>query len=390
MLPSTLADPRLRRPQGSALAEVLRIAVSDPRLVGRAPGYFHAVDLLRGLAALAILFWHYSHFYTLGDSATVPHATSDDPLYAVFRLMYDHGGNAVQLFWLISGFTFSAVYTRRPVTTRVFAVHRFARLYPLHLLTLLCVAALQLASERTVGHTQIYGNNDWPHFLDQLCLTSGWGPTIRFSFNGPIWSVSVELLMYALFWLLLPRLFVAGAVAPVLLASVSLALSRFGPFAHILQGGFFFFTGCGLFPVFLACRDRVWTKLLAAGVPIACALVLLGRWHAVGPGSTLLFVGLVLAATFVDVERRSRRAARAMKWLGDNTYGTYLWHVPVQIALLTIVDRAGLGRGLFSSPLFLLCYLAGVVIIARASFVWFERPSRTYLNRAGSGVPAAG
>lgn len=368
----------------------IHVALSDPRRAAPVPGYFYAVDLLRGSAALAILFWHYTHFFTLG-TRNLPHATRDDPLYGPFWLLYDHGGNAVQLFWIISGFTFSSVYTRRVVSTRVFAAHRFARLYPLHLLTLLCVAGLQIASGKLLGHPSIYADNDLPHFVDQLLLTSGWGPTIRFSFNGPIWTVSVELLIYGLFWLLLPRLFVAGLVVPMLLAVVSLALSRYGPFAHILQGGFFFFAGCGLYPVFLACRGRRWASLAAAGVPLAAALALFIRWHAVGPGSALLCMGLLLGAAFVDAERLRPRARRVMKWLGDNTYGTYLWHVPVQILVLIVVEHGGWSRSLFLRPAFLVAYLATVIVLARVSFLLFEHPWRERLNaRLAPRAPVAG
>lgn len=362
-----------------SVAEMTRVALSDPRRAEKVPGYFHAVDLLRGLAALSILFWHYGHFYTLG-TVDLPHRAQDYPLFAPFRLLYLHGGNAVQLFWLISGFTFSAVYTRRAVTTRVFAGHRFARLYPLHLLTLLCVATLQLASERMLGHPSIYANNDAAHFVDQLFLTSGWGAEARFSFNGPIWTVSVELLVYALFWLALPRLFVAGLVVPMLLAVVSLALSRFGPFAHILQGGFFFFAGCALYPVVLACHARRWAKLVVTGVPIAAAAMLLAWRHAVGPGSALLCMGLLLGAAFVEGRRLSPAVRRVTRWLGDNTYGTYLWHVPVQIAVLIVVEHWGVSRTLFARPAFLLCYLATVIVLARGSFVLFEHPWRERLN----------
>src|SRR5262249_51899910 len=44
-------------------------------------------------------------------------------------------------------------------------------------------------------------NNHIPHFLAQLFMASDWGLARSESFNGPIWSVSVEVLVYAFFFL---------------------------------------------------------------------------------------------------------------------------------------------------------------------------------------------
>jgi peptidoglycan/LPS O-acetylase OafA/YrhL len=336
--------------------------------------YFYGVDLIRGLAALSIIFWHYHHFFT----ASYP--TSKFPAYGALWLLYDHGGNAVQLFWLISGFTFSSVYTRRKSSTRGFAVHRFARLYPLHLLTLLVVAGLQALSLSVTGHFFIYQDNDLVHFIDQLLLTPGWGTTIRFSFNGPIWTVSVEILIYAVFWVLLPILFSRGLLIPIAIAAVSLALSRFGPAAHILQGGFYFFTGCALLPVFVAYGSARWLMAGLALLPLTLAFAVFAELHSVGIGSILLCAALLLGASQIKV-KKGTRSASFMKWMGDNTYGTYLWHVPVQIAILMIVTRFGVPQEIFLRPGFLLFFLLLVIVLSRLSFVCYERPLRSYLSR---------
>jgi peptidoglycan/LPS O-acetylase OafA/YrhL len=368
----------------------LRTVLSPPA-PGSATGYFHAIDLLRGIAALSILFWHYVHFYMVG-TVVRGYDPTRNPFYDQLWLLYDHGGNAVQLFWLISGFTFAVVYTQRQATTRTFVIHRFARLYPLQLVTLCVVAALQIASVRLLGHGWIYADNDLPHFVDQLLMTDGWGPTIRFSFNGPTWTVSVELLVYALFWVLLTRLFARGALFPLVIAVASLGLSRLGPFQHILQGGFFFFVGCALYPVFLACRGWRAAMALTVGLPLAAAAVVLERWHAVGAVSMLVLVSAVLGAAFVNVERLPAMARRVCRWVGDNTYGIYLWHVPVQITILTGASLLALPRTIFLSPAFLIGFVAVTVGLARTSFLLIERPSRSFLNarfsRPGPGAQA--
>lgn len=80
----------------------------------------------------------------------------------------------VQVFWIISGFFFAVVYLGRAVTIRQFVIHRFARLYPLHFLTLLFVELLQGLALSLIGHTLFYENYDWPHFALQLGFVSDW------------------------------------------------------------------------------------------------------------------------------------------------------------------------------------------------------------------------
>lgn len=167
-------------------------------------GRFQWVDALRGIAAMVIVVNHYHHFYLADayDRAAIPeveyfpYASILMPLYGPFA------ANAVELFWLISGFVFAHVYLAREASAWEFGVARFARLYPLHFATLIYVAAMQSVSQSMVGHWQVYGNNDVKHFFLQVFMSSNWSNWDRgLSFNGPIWSVSLEISIYALFFI---------------------------------------------------------------------------------------------------------------------------------------------------------------------------------------------
>lgn len=64
---------------------------------------FYFIDLLRGFAALSILFWHYQHFYYIKASQSTLIDKSIQPFYKQLSLFYEHGGEAVQLLghiWL--------------------------------------------------------------------------------------------------------------------------------------------------------------------------------------------------------------------------------------------------------------------------------------------------
>src|SRR5690606_13446721 len=144
------------------------------------------------------------------------------------------------------GFVFSHVYHGRAATTRSFLVNRFARLYPLHILTLFVVAALQWVAMQRLGYTPIHGTYDLAHFEPQLFMAPG---SLREaggdSFNGPIWSVSVEIVIYAAFW------FGRGAISrmglPLVLALVAgfyFAHQQFSEISMVFACGFYFFLGC--------------------------------------------------------------------------------------------------------------------------------------------------
>src|SRR6478735_5925794 len=100
------------------------------------------LDLLRGVAALSVAVFHYTGFLMLPGQ--VASDVSDQPLRWLLWPFYLYGGAAVQFFWLLSGIVFQRVYGGRNV--REFWLRRFARLYPLHFVTLLIMAALNAAN----------------------------------------------------------------------------------------------------------------------------------------------------------------------------------------------------------------------------------------------------
>ncbi|WWL43599.1 hypothetical protein V5O39_17130 [Pseudomonas parakoreensis] len=76
-------------------------------------------------------------------------------------------------------------------------MERFSRIYPLHLLTFLAVALLQKIYSAHTGNAFVYPFNDAWHALLNVFLAPAWGLEQGWSFNGPAWSISVEVLLYA-------------------------------------------------------------------------------------------------------------------------------------------------------------------------------------------------
>jgi peptidoglycan/LPS O-acetylase OafA/YrhL len=104
---------------------------------------FYSLDVLRGVAALGVVLWHWQHFFFVG-SRLGAYDASQAPLYSLAFIFYDKGWLGVDLFFSLSGFVFFWLYSARisegSISTGRFAWLRFSRLYPLHLLTL-CAGA---------------------------------------------------------------------------------------------------------------------------------------------------------------------------------------------------------------------------------------------------------
>src|SRR6185437_3680142 len=73
---------------------------------------------------------------------------------------------------------------------------------PLHFATLCLVGALNYLYLYEHGQFFVYVYNDLRHFVLNLLFASGWGLETDYSFNGPAWSISAEVLFYLLFFMI--------------------------------------------------------------------------------------------------------------------------------------------------------------------------------------------
>jgi peptidoglycan/LPS O-acetylase OafA/YrhL len=163
-----------------------------------------ALDALRGVAALAVVAWHWQHFFSISGRWQPGWTRSMQPFFWLLKPLYVQGWAAVDLFFVLSGFVFFWLYGESIREGRVragaFALMRFSRLYPLQVLALIVVAVLQSLYFARIGSFFIYQDNDWRHFILHLGLVQNWWPNMPQSFDGPSWSISVEVLLYVIFF----------------------------------------------------------------------------------------------------------------------------------------------------------------------------------------------
>ncbi|MDI3207707.1 acyltransferase [Pseudarthrobacter sp. AL07] len=170
---------------------------------------------LRFFAAMAVVLYHLRIYVPqLSDGLAV----------------FGYGFTGVTFFFILSGFVLAWSY-RSDVRSGRFYWNRFARIWPLHMLTMIAsiwIPLLSATSSATFSAVPFV-----------VTLTQAWIPGSPFltSFNGVSWSLSCEAFFYLLFPLLFRKLgshrsvaWIAGGVL-VALALVGLSLSSFASFS---------------------------------------------------------------------------------------------------------------------------------------------------------------
>jgi peptidoglycan/LPS O-acetylase OafA/YrhL len=378
------------------------------------PRHFYSLDALRGVAALSVVLFHWRQFFFVGPAPS-PVDESSFPLFTWLRPFYMHGNRAVDLFFCLSGFIFFWLYAEkiqdRAISAKEFWVLRFSRLYPLHFLTLLVVAAEERFALWRQGSFVIVPNNDLYHFALQLVFASSWGFERGYSFNGPIWSVSVEIVLYAVFFLVCTLRFNRWWQL-LLLVGGGFAVMRLGLW-EIGRGLFSYFIGGLAFLFFLrlwhSIPSRVALLSLAGVTAVLWVLIpwesdrhllhqfwasLAGRspltlhgrdpiGFALDKFSEFSFEALLFPLTLVTFslwEAKRGTLGKRLRWLGNISYSSYLLHVPLQILFLLTAVALGVSRDFFFSVPSLLLFFAILITLSLCSYQFFERPLQSRLR----------
>jgi peptidoglycan/LPS O-acetylase OafA/YrhL len=337
---------------------------------------FTGIEIGRFLCALAVILWHYQQFFQPGlesGSSDLPSDIVKYPFYSVLSFFYLNGHHAVVIFWMLSGFIFFWKYGEsvheRKVSVYRFFILRLSRLYPLHLVTLILVAILQILYLSSHRDYFIYNHNDAPHFLLQLVFASNWLGSQPFTFNGSVWSVSVEVVAYAFFFLLV-RFFRPGLVLCLVVAVVFKALDHFQPQSLFVCIEYFFVGGAvvRLIEKLSKTQSRIAFWLCAAGI------VAIGATR-LGSGTVIIFAFCCLTAFALLNEAVGLRFERISK-LGDLTYASYLIHFPIQLLAVLVLDWIGVSRNIFFSPFALIAFILATFGLSWVVFHGFEMPAQ--------------
>lgn len=328
----------------------------------------HALDLIRGLAALGVAIYH-----RLAWSGDV-HLNS-------------LGTFGVYLFFILSALTMLLVY-ERTFADRVtfddvatFFRNRFARILPL----LLVVAILWFA------YLTVSNGYDSVVFARSILSGSGLMALTPAGFTSTVtgaWSLAIELQFYVLLPLLVlcfARVqflhmclicVVVIAAQQLYLFSISTETEYWVLYTNPLTFAPFFLLG------FIIHKAGAVKQKGALALSLI-AFALIAAYSLFWPGDTkqygfsfLILTGLAFASVYFAYRSQLPTQLVALaSVLGNLSYGVYLLHPFVSLAANKLPDLFGFGGGLTFTA-----YLAMVLVIAWVIYSGFERPARRLLR----------
>ncbi|WP_347338966.1 acyltransferase family protein [Bradyrhizobium frederickii] len=343
-------------------------------------------------SAFSVLIYHYKHFLYLADRP-VAFTREQLPFYSALRLLYEHGHYGVQVFWCISGFIFFWKYkdliSERLLGPGKFFILRFSRLYPLHIVTLVLVLGLQTMYFSDHGFYFVYQENDFRHFLLQIFLASNWGFERADSFNGPIWSVSVEVLVYLLFFLALRYLSRSALINLAVLAAF-FGAKLIGFTSVIFDCCAFFYIG-GLSAWATQTRVlapyrrhlRVCAFFILVVVPLTCIAIGIHHTKHFAFLFLLFYTPLLLYVASSDFPT-TIKAQTIITSAGNMTYSSYLLHFPIQLMIALVFSRLATPIPTYSNALFV-TFICGTFFVSYFVYQYFEMPAQAQIRAFAEG-----
>lgn len=301
----------------------------------------------------------------------------------------------VELFFVLSGFILSHVYLAQAGEKRFsygrFLWARVARVYPLHIATLLGVGLLAAAA--IVAGMSVDSNVlSWSSLPANLLMVHAWGLAPAAGWNHPSWSISAEWFAYLcfpafafVFWRLRDKPATAVLGAAAFLAVLYFVFEQWAGFplteATIRWGALrivpCFALGCALYLVYRK------APLKAPGVSAAIFLALMlasaavGLWDAI---TVLLAGGLILSLASLPNARAGWLASKPAVYLGEISYSVYMVCVPWKLLAVNLAAKVTDAPDKQLHVFVWLAIVALLPVVAAASYHLVEHPARRALR----------
>ena len=141
---------------------------------------------------------------------------------------------------------------------------------------------------------------------------------------------------------------------------------------NIINCGILFFEGVLIYFVINRIKNSI--------VSILIGLILLFISTS-GNFKIYLFLPSVLLI-FLSFEKfLSKDISYIFSFLGNLTYGTYLWHLPLQILIMIIIKNVGLNFSIINTNIFFIIYLLLLFFLSIGSFYLFENKARWWIRK---------
>ena len=318
-------------------------------------GRLAELDALRGLAALAVVLFHFTTRYDVA----IGHA---DPM--LVTVPWGHFG--VQFFFGISGFVIFMTL-KRTSHPMDFVVSRFSRLYPAYWAAIAVTTAVV-----------------WIGPLDQLRIPAA-AVLINFSMlqglfgvpsvDGAYWTLLVELSFYAVMFSLY-RLRMLGRIEWVLVAWIALKwlwwLVPDLPFriGLLLVQQYIPFFALGICAYRIYARDQVALAVAPVAIFAMITILVIDGWQHFAVSVSIALIFWAFAAG-----RARWLAWPPLVWLGGISYSLYLVHENIGWTVIAAFTEMGVNSNLSA-----LLALGLVLGLSTAISVVFERPAMRWIR----------
>ncbi|CAN5535975.1 acyltransferase [soil metagenome] len=366
-----------------AAANETTVTASVPR--------FAAIDGLRAWMAWVVVAAHIVQVSAMQDRGPIWHGVQEA------------GSWAVETFMIISGFAITHLLLERGEPYRAYIVRRFMRLFPVF-------ATCSVIGAGAYAFAAHFGAPDWSrtllgtvydsqvrylplHALAHLTMLhamipDAWLPGAQYVFVPPGWSLSLEWQFYLIAPFVVAASRTRGHALALAVVTMVCLYHQWGDLRWkqpllILTGAPFFLVGIGtrlIAPRLLAqCRHPAAIAIVTLVVSAWLDLFAVGLWVAV---MALLFAPGQLAGRLDRVYVKTARLLlehRAILFLADRSYATYLLHWSVLLALGALLSAQG-----FSGAALTLALCLGIpvlLIVQDALHRLIERPGQAIGKR---------
>ena len=332
---------------------------------------YYSLEFLRFLSSISVLLYHYRHFYSpLNILSDEDYNFENEylPFSKFLDVVYEYGFYGVHIFYVISGFVFAHVYlrVREQTSFKEFSINRLSRLYPLHFATLIIVCLLQIMFLTNFGNFQFNYINDFYHFFLQIFFISSWGFEAGNSFNGPIWSVSIEIGIYLIFFIFINLIKKYELKFIVLINLLLIFIDKSGINSLFIDCARLFFSGVLIYYLILSKQNFI---ILLSISLIILFLAFLGNFK------TFLFCpGLILFFLSFENYISGGKIKYYFITLGNWTYALYLLHVPVQLIIILVLEKFFNFSDIYNNHIFFIFYFILLFMLSHLVFNFYEKP----------------
>lgn len=348
-----------------------------------------ALDGIRGIAAIMVAFaWHYQHF-----------SPETYPFSKLLYWPYHFGWIMVDLFFVLSGFIFYTIYRNKiaghTLSLRDFVFLRFSRLYPLHWLTLIVVLCFQVFRKLNgfPSFPSHYSRNIFLFLLNIPMFQNGWITTV-YSYNAPSWSVSIEIMMYLLFFAVFHNTKETKKylIYCLLLIYLGIIISLSGDNkaffnGQVSRGLVGFFIGCITGEIYEYCKTNKkqgqFFTIFCCFAILFLSIVLALFGYGILKNWVVVYTFAFFPALIIVVLRIKYLSAvfsiKPLEYLGNLSYGIYMLHYPMQLIVKTVDEYCKLGID-YSNKIFFICFSVSVMIISHLIYYCYEKPIQKYIR----------